>query len=253
MFEYLINPTPTELVLTVARDGVRNVTVFQSDLTRHDKIGSSLTALQASLASTAERLAKRSGDLSPSGLTKEANDQIDRSIKPAYGKAVSAVREARDATKAAWKAFTVPSFGPDHPPAVRSEMRAWAAAQKMPVLVEAALADPALAGALVEAGLVRSGLSADLFGRIATESAVARLAESFRTQPAFQTDPAPDAPLGGEFDAASARSAAERQFNKIKDERALIARVPALLTSALDAIAVMAADNRAGAFARVAA
>jgi hypothetical protein len=253
MFEYLINPTPTELVLTVARNGVRNVTVFQSDLTRHDRIGASLTALQASLASTAEHLAKRSGDLSSAGLTKEANGQIDRSIKPAYGKAVSAARETRDAVEADWQAFTVPTFGPDHPPAVRSEMRAWGGGQKMPALVQAALADPILAGAIVEGGLTRSGLPVDVFEQIATEGAMGRLAASFRTQPAFQTDPTPDHPLGGEFDTESARSAAERQFNKIKDERALIGRVPALLISAIDAIAVMAADNRAGAFARVAA
>lgn len=253
MFEFLLNPSPRALAVHLARGDVRHIVAFDTEITGHDTLGPPVTAVQAALAETGDNLAKRAPDLSPAGLTKEAERMVDRSIKPVFQSAVEATFAARQRADEAFKRLHTPKFEAGSSETVRVERRNYARLLKLPVALEAAQSDPDLAAAIVEGGEALSGFSADIFQRLRREMAVGQLANLLATQHDYRTAPSADDPVAGYSDWEAARSAAAEAVAKVEAERELIGRVPAVLSSVVTGVAVMLESTRQQAFERLSA
>lgn len=253
MFEFRINPTPTHLIIQVARDTVRDAAVFETELTRHANVGSTLTQLQAATASTAETLQNRASDLSGTGLTKAAEKLIGDSIKPAFDLSVEVAHRERRNLETEWNRLHTPKFAKDSEQAVRAEQRSWARSLKLPASIAAAQRDPALAAAIVEGGVALSGWPADQFDRIQHDMAIGQLATIMADQHDYLTPATPDDPVGGQPDFEAARAVAAERFKNLEAERELIGRIPTLLASVVTAVAVMMEETRQAAFERLTA
>lgn len=253
MFELLLNPSPRALVIHLARGDTRHVLTFTTDLTEHETVGPPMTRLRGTIAEGVERLSVRASDLSRIGLTKEAVDLVDRSIRPAFRAAVEATLKAGRAIDAEWTRLHTPKFNEQSVPAVRAERRAFAQTLKVPDRIAAAQGHPELAAAIIEGGLAMSGLPADIYERLRREMAVGQLATTLVTQHEFKVAATADDPVAGQPDWEGVRKVAADRLDRLDGERELIARVPATLSSVVNAVALMVEESRAAAFERLSA
>lgn len=251
--QYSINPTPHALVLQLARGDVRHTLAFESEATSHETVGPTLTQLQAAIAAAAERLANAAPDLSRSGLTKEAGTQVDRTIKPAFSMAVESAHKANTALEAETARLFMPRFAERSEPAVRTAQVTWWRALSMPQKLAAVQSDSSLAAAVVEAGPALSGVPADIFERIRRDMAIGQLADNLARTQDFRSDPTPDDPIGRKPDWEAARKVAAARLDRLDNERELLGRIPALLSSVVNAVALMTEESRAAAFGRLTA
>lgn len=253
MFEFLLNTSERAVAINLARGDVRQVLTFTSDLTGHETVGPPMTRLQTAVADSADHLAKRAPDLSRTGLTKEAEGRVDRSIQPAFAAVVEATLKARRDTDAEYTRLHTPRFDDNSVPAVRAELRGFAQSLKVPDRIAAAQNDPYLAAALIEGGLAMSGLPADMFERLRREMAIGQLATVLTTQHEFKVVATADDPVAGQPDWEGVRRVAADRLDRLDGERDLIARVPATLSHVVNAVGLMLEESRPRAFERLSA
>lgn len=253
MFQYSINPTPDFLILQLARGDVRHTLAFEAELTGHERIGSTLTQLQAGVAGVAEHLANRAPLLSRTGLTQEAEGLVDRTIKSPFELSVEAAHKERRSLEAEWSRLHTPKFADGADPAVRVEQRNYARSRKLPEAIAAAQRDPGLAAAIIEGGPAMSGLPADVFAVLRHDMAVGQLATILASQHDYLTPPTADDPVAGLPDFEAARAVAAKRFATLEAERELIGRIPALLSNVVSAVALMLETSRQAAYERLTA
>lgn len=252
-FDYLANPAPGAMVLQFGRDNSRQTVAFVENLTQHDSIGSAVTQVQVSLATIAQSLLNAAPDLSDDGFTKEARRQIDAKLKPAYALTIEATYKAERETETEWQRLHTPRFPDDSEPAVRAEQRAWWRTLTMPAKLEAANADPALAAAIVEGGLAMSAMPADVFARLVRDMGEGQLADAIMRGQGFRTPQTPDDPIAGKPDRDAAVRSATARFDRLEAERELLGTVSPLLSSVINAVALMTGETRQAAFERLSA
>ena len=252
-FEYLANPAPGAMVLQFSRDNLRQTVAFVEDLTQHDSIGSAVTQVQTSTAAIAQSLLNAAADLSDEGFSKAAAREIDAKLKPAYGLVIEATYKAEREAEAEWQRLHTPRFPDDSEPAVRAEQRQWAARLSMPAKLEAANADPALAAAIVEGGLAMSAMPVDVFDRLRRTMGEGQLADAIMRGQDFRTPQTPDDPIAGKPDREAALRTAVARFDRMEAERELLGTVAPLLSSVINAVALMTGETRQAAFERLSA
>lgn len=253
MFEFQATPDQHATVLRIGNADKSVVVPFLKELTENDHVGADVTALQIQLATTASRLAEIAPDRSEAGLHKEATGLVERNIKPAFALAVEGQRRAAAEVEARWTALHTPQFPADSSPAVRAEERSWARGLTMPKVVESANGDAGLAASIIEGRPPMSGLPADVFERLRREMAITQLADKLALQNDYRTEPTAADPIGGLVDMGAARAAAKEHIDGVEARREVLSRVPPLLSSVIDAVAVMTGEERQGAFERLTA
>ncbi|MEG9268303.1 hypothetical protein [Qipengyuania sp. Mu-71] len=254
MFEFLLNPSPRALAIHMARGETRHVLSIETDLAANERIGTAVTALQASLANVGEGLQKRGPLLSPAGLSDAAGVAIDTTVRPAYRDVVASTLAAQRALEAEWSDIMTPRFPDSVAPAARVEQREHVRSRKLPDALAAAQGDLlGLGAAIVEGGQGLSGLPTDIFERLQKDVAVEGLAQRIVRDAALRTEPTLENPLGGAPDLETARANAAGRLDRLDNERALIGRVPALLSSVISAVALMTDATRQKALERLAA
>lgn len=252
-FSYAPNPEPGAMILQLGRDNTRETIAFLKELTEHEAIGSAVMQVQTSTAAIAQSLSNAAGDLSDDGFSKEAKRLVDARLVPAYGLAIEATYKAERELEAEWQRLHTPRFPDGSEPAIRAEQRQWAARLSMPAKLEAANADPMLAAAIVEGGLAMSAMPADVFNRLVRTMGEGQLADAIMQGQDFRTPQTPDDPIAGKPDREAALRTAIAKFDRLDAERDLLGTVPPLLSSVINAVALMTGETRQTAFERLSA
>lgn len=253
MFEFLTSTSERAIVSQLSRGDARAAVAIETAMLEHPEIGPALRGLNDALSDTAATLQARAAKLSEAGFIDEARAQVERTIAPAFKRAVEVGRSAMAAVERTATELHAPRFATGSEPATRAEQRSWARGLNLPRTLEAVAADASLAAAIVEGGPALSGLPRDIYDRIKGNMATEQLASRIVADAALRTPATADDPVGGKADIAAARVAAADRLERLEAERVLLGRVPGLLANVVTAVALIAGESRQASFERLSA
>ena len=251
LFNTIKNERAGVLVTGVGDD--KQHLAISNDILDNIRVGPAMTEVRDKYTSAVEEVVKRSDQLSELGRINLAKRLFGERLAPTFKAAQRAVGPAIGDLEKREMHFQ-PKFGDDMPPARREAILTQVRTMKLPETIEAVKAEPLTFGAvLVEAGAVRSGLSADMFQHVRELTQTAQAARQMMDQGGFRTEPSADDPIGGKPNWEAATAAGERVLSGLRAERELLASIPNVLAGFVTAVALMTDMQRADAFAMLTA
>ena len=229
----------------IARGDQSMVLAVPRDLTEHADVGQPITALNTTLTANIESLTREAPNLSEAGLNAAAIARVP-AIAVQFRLTIEAQRDALTRVNDTLEGLFTPRFDEAFPIARRIEARAFARTLEPGALFDLAMSEPLIGAAVVEGGAALSGLAADGFDRLRRAVAVEQLAATIlaHNKATMRTPATVNDPIGGRPDMATARTNAAARIEALEAERALLERVPALLSSVVLTVALLTGETR---------
>jgi hypothetical protein len=240
------------IIATMARGENRMVLTIPRDIAEHPDVGQPITALNATLTGNADYLTREAPNLSEQGFNAAAIARVP-AIAAQFRLTVEAQRAALTRVTDTLDGLLTPGFPETFPIARRIEARAFARTLEPGALFDLAMSEAAIGAAVVEGGAALSGLPADGFERLRRAVAVEQFAHTIwdSNRVTMRVAPSVSDPIGGAPDMATARTNAAARIEALEAEKALLERVPAVLSNVVLSVALLTGETREATLARL--
>ena len=251
MFEYLNSTSPAAIIQQFNRGGNAFTNATERELLQHPRVGNDAQRLVDAVDRMASNLSSQAANLSAQGFEGQAIKQSESVVGP-FRLMVESVRREENALQGLRTDLYSPHFPEGSEPAIQVAQHSWWRELSMPQKLAAAK-DPEIARIGVAFGEPMSAMPKDIFERMRRDMATEQLAERILRDTSMRTAPTADNPIGGAPDIGTARANAAERLDRLDDEAAMLARVPAWLARVVIVVALMTGESREAAFARLGA
>lgn len=240
------------IIATMARGESRMVLTIPRDIAEHADVGAPITALNATLTGNADYLTREAPNLSEAGFNAAAIARVP-AIAAQFRLVIEAQRAALVRVTDTLDNLMAPGFPEAFPVLRRIEARAFTRTLEPGALFDLALREPLIGAAVVEGGAALSGLPADGFERLRRAVAVEQFAHTIwdSNKVTMRTPATVADPIGGKPDMATARTNAAARIEALEAEKALLERVPAVLSNVVLAVSLLTGETREATLARL--